>query len=106
MFQEFDVVFFLVAFSTLCALLLSVQIWKSDEKVLLKLGYSFIVLIPIMGPVVCVWLMHMPDKRPKKGQVRYRWGGYYQESISRDADRPKNRGERRARSTFNSSLND
>ncbi|MEM6818045.1 MAG: hypothetical protein AAF578_04605 [Pseudomonadota bacterium] len=79
------------AISTVCAVLLLFKIWRSTEPGLLKAGYSLIVFIPIIGPLATLWIMEMPEKRPKKEQVRGPRGDFYHRARLREAKQRLNR---------------
>ena len=46
-----------------------VYIWRSSAHIIIKVAGSFIPLIPILGPVLVIFIFGMPDKQDKSLQA-------------------------------------
>lgn len=55
----------LLIIAGILALLAWVKIAKSGMHIILKVLSAPIPLIPIFGPIIVFWIVHMPDRAPK-----------------------------------------
>jgi hypothetical protein len=71
----------LVALSTLGAVLLSVRVWRSSDPTPFKVVLTLLALIPVLGPVTVYWISNFPsplhpalrDYHAKQPDVYDRW---------------------------------
>jgi hypothetical protein len=50
--------------STLVAVLLTIKLWRSNDHILFKVILPFVGLIPIIGPLVMIWVGSFPTRVP------------------------------------------
>lgn len=65
---------FIVGLSELLAFWLIWRLWRSDDALFFKLALSAIALIPVIGPVVALWLGNFPPVASPAMQDRLRYG--------------------------------
>jgi len=67
-----------------------VEIWKRHTHIALRLGYSAIVVIPLLGPLMYLWVSRMPSAQSSDLMNRnMRYGDYTQRQITRRRDLDK-----------------
>src|SRR2546427_12109883 len=66
-----------VAVSELVALPVIVRIWRSREFLVLKVALSAIALIPVLGPLLALWIAAFPNEARESVQERGSRGDYY-----------------------------
>jgi hypothetical protein len=66
--------FWVVMLSELLALWIIWRLWRSREHLLFKTALSLLALIPVLGPIIALWIGHFPSSKPPilRDQVRYR----------------------------------
>lgn len=66
--------FVLALISEVIAVWLIWKIWKSSDYPFFKIAFSILALVPIVGPVLVLWIGHFPSVQPRalQDQVRYR----------------------------------
>jgi hypothetical protein len=52
------------------------RLWRSADRVSLKLMLSLVALIPVLGPLLAIWISDFPDVEPEVLQVP-RGRGYF-----------------------------
>ena len=62
-----------IAISELIAVYLIWKVWKSDDYPLFKIGYTFVALIPFLGPFFVLWSMNIPSRQHPSFQDRERY---------------------------------
>jgi len=72
-------IWWVVAISELVALVLIVRIWRSNEFRVLKVLLSCVVLIPVLGPFLVLWIVAFPNRAPEAVQNRGSRGNYYRD---------------------------
>jgi hypothetical protein len=68
----------IVLASELLALWLIWRLWQSDDHVFFKISLSFLVLFPILGPLMVLWISNFPSSKPRilRDNLRYRTDFY------------------------------
>lgn len=61
-----------IAISEVVAAVLIWRLWKSDEHRFLKVALSALALIPILGPLLVLWLSNFPSTLPPALRDQYR----------------------------------
>jgi hypothetical protein len=71
---ELSTAFGVVVISELVAAWLIWRLWRSQEHAFFKIALSVIALIPVLGPVVVLWVGNLPSVKPRilRDQQRYR----------------------------------
>ena len=72
-------IWWVVAISELAALVLIVRVWRSNEGLALKVLISAIALIPVLGPLLALWIGAFPNAAPEALQDRGSRGNYYRD---------------------------
>jgi len=77
-------ILFVVIVSEVFALFLILGLWRSADLLFIRIALSIVALIPVLGPVLVLWIANFPDPAPValrneyrgKGRGRYyaRWG--------------------------------
>lgn len=49
------------------------RLWRSDEHVFFKISLSLLALIPLLGPVLVLWIGNFPSVKPRILQDRLRY---------------------------------
>lgn len=70
-----------ILISEVCALWLIWKVWRSDDYSVFKVALSILALVPILGPILALWIANFPapqhpslrDRFPKKTDVYDRW---------------------------------
>ncbi len=62
-----------VAVSELVALWLVWRLWRSSDHLFFKISLSALAVIPVVGPLVLIWLRDFPEKVPGIFQDRNRY---------------------------------
>lgn len=65
---------FSVAASWLVAAILLVRLWRSSESALIKIGLTAIAPVPVLGPLLILWIANFPKAAPAVFQDRSRYG--------------------------------
>jgi len=73
------IILWVVLISELVAFMLIVRIWRSDEIIVLKVLLSGVVLIPVLGPLLTLWIVAFPNEAPETIQNRGPRGNYYRD---------------------------
>jgi hypothetical protein len=53
------------AFSLLVSFVLLIFLWRAEIFSKWKLLYSFVVLVPVIGPIMYIWIRNFPARNPK-----------------------------------------
>jgi hypothetical protein len=71
---ELPTAFWVVLASELVAAWLIWRLWRSREHVFFKIALSLIALVPVLGPLVVMWVGNFPSAMPPilRDQRRYR----------------------------------
>jgi len=69
----------LALLSEVVAVFLIWRIWRSNDLHSMKIALSVLALIPILGPIVVLWIANFPSKVSEELQNRSGWafGGEY-----------------------------
>ena len=62
-----------VLISELVSLWVIWRIWKSSEPIILKVGLTIIAPIPVLGPVIALWIGNFPNPAPEVFRDKYRY---------------------------------
>lgn len=62
-----------IAISELVAVVLIWRLLKSDDHPFFKVALSLLALIPILGPVLVLWLSNFPSSQPTALRDQYRY---------------------------------
>lgn len=62
-----------VILSELIAVWLIWRLWRSGEHIFFKISLSILAFIPLVGPLLAIWIGHFPEKVPEIMQDRYRY---------------------------------
>lgn len=54
-----------IVLSELVAIWLVWRLWRSDEHLFFKISLSVLAVIPIIGPLLLIWISDFPEKVPK-----------------------------------------
>ena len=65
---------YFIAASWLAAAILLLRLWRSAESTLIKIGLTLIAPIPVLGPVLILWISNFPRAAPAVFQDRSRYG--------------------------------
>lgn len=96
MFDGVNMKLVVVLASEIAALWLIVRLWRSGEHLLFKLSLSLIAVVPVVGPLLAIWMSNFPSKVPGAFQDKSRFSADVFErwaSIHRDPD-PQRRLQR------------
>jgi hypothetical protein len=72
-------IWWVVAVSELVALAVIVRIWRSREFLVLKVLLSAIALVPVLGPLLALWIGAFPNEARESVQDRGSRGDYYRD---------------------------
>ena len=63
-----------VVVSEILALWIIWRLWRSGDHPFLKAALSLLALIPVLGPIIALWIGHFPTSSPPilRDQARYR----------------------------------
>jgi hypothetical protein len=96
-----------IGLSWLISTALLVHLWRGRDPMLLKVGLSFVLLVPLFGPCAYLWIQAMPGGQHPDvqdqflgGDVLGRWrnrleAGGYLRPLRRWGDRERNFKRRR-----------
>ena len=76
---QMPIVGWVVLISELVVLMLIVRIWRSDEILGLNVLLSGVSLIPVLGPLLALWIIAFPNEAPEAIQNRGPRGNYYRD---------------------------
>ena len=64
--------------SELVALGIIWRLWRSDDHVFFKISLSFLALLPVLGPLMVLWIGNFPSSKPRilRDNLRYRTDFY------------------------------
>ncbi len=62
-----------IIISELCALWLIWRLWRSDDHLFFKISLSLLALLPVLGPLLTLWIANFPDVAPLILQDRKRF---------------------------------
>lgn len=76
-----------VALSLTFSIWLIVRLWQSDDHLFFKWTLSAVALVPIVGPIVAIWIAGWPtkqhpalqDRMPRSPDVHDRWRDVFAE---------------------------
>lgn len=74
MVTDFSAGFWIVVASELLALWIIWRLWNSGDHAFFKIVLSVLALIPVLGPVLALWIGNFPSIKPRilRDQLRYR----------------------------------
>lgn len=66
--------FWIVLASELVALWIIWRLWNSRDHIFFKIFLSTVALIPVLGPILALWMGNFPSVKPPilRDQLRYR----------------------------------
>ena len=75
----------LALISYLASSWLSLWIWRSDESIATRVMLTFLVLIPVLGPIAYFWIANWPEASPRNldGRSAGRGARYLNRALSR-----------------------
>lgn len=64
--------------SELIALWIIWRLWRSEDHVFFKVTLSLLVLLPVLGPLLVLWISIFPSSKPRilRDNIRYRTDFY------------------------------
>jgi len=65
-------VLILLCASALAAVWVDVLVWRRNDHVLFKVAVTLVTLIPVLGPIVGLWVTSFPDKLHPDLQAKYK----------------------------------
>lgn len=68
-----------VLISELVAFMLIRRLWRSDDNLVLKILLTVVALVPVLGPLLALWIVSFPDEAPASIQNQGPRGNYYRE---------------------------
>jgi hypothetical protein len=82
------VILAVVMVSELVAIWLITKIARTDDYLLLKMGLALIALIPVVGPLMTLWIANFPPSQPpgfqdrvgRGADVTHRWQDFFRET--------------------------
>lgn len=72
--SEWDTKEYALLASWLIAGALLIRLWRSSESTVIKVGLTAIAPIPILGPLLILWISNFPNSAPAVLQDRSRYG--------------------------------
>jgi hypothetical protein len=77
---DFSAGFWVVVASELVALWIIWRLWISNDHTFFKVTLSALALVPVLGPVLALWIGNFPSVKPRilRDQLRYRTDFYDQ----------------------------
>ena len=63
----------LVVLSELLAVWLIWRLWRSTDHLFFEISLSVLAIIPMIGPLLLIWLRDVPEKVPSIFQDRHRY---------------------------------
>ena len=75
---EFSAAFWIVLASELIALWIVWRLWRSTDHLFFKIVLSVFALIPVLGPILALWIGNFPSVKPRilRDRLRYRPDSY------------------------------
>jgi hypothetical protein len=75
---ESSTALWIVVGSELVACWIIWRLWSSREHAFFKVSLSFLALVPVLGPILALWIGNFPAAKPRilQDQVRYRTDVY------------------------------
>ena len=58
--------------SWIVSVLLCVRLWRGEDELFFKLTLSLLLIVPIFGPFVYLWIQSFPPSQPQDLQDQYR----------------------------------
>ena len=85
--------FWVIALSEAFALWIIWRLWRSGDHPFFKVALTAVALIPILGPIIALWIGNFPDPAPRilRDQVRTRTDFYDRWRSVLNARDPENR---------------
>jgi hypothetical protein len=65
-------VLLLLGASACAAVWVDVLVWRRSDHVLFKMAVTLVTLIPVLGPIVGLWVTSFPDKMHPDLQAKYK----------------------------------
>jgi hypothetical protein len=62
-----------VVVSELAALWIIWRLWRSGDHLFFKISLSAVALLPVIGPILALWMGNFPTKQPQVFQDRRRY---------------------------------
>jgi hypothetical protein len=72
-YEETFVVPIIVLVSEVVALWLIWKLWRSDDHLFFKVSLSLLAFLPVLGPLLVIWIGNFPDSNPHVLQDRLRF---------------------------------
>lgn len=74
MVTELSAAVWAVLGSELVALWIIWRLWRSQDHTFFKIALSVLALIPVLGPILALWMGNFPSSKPRilRDQMRYR----------------------------------
>lgn len=78
MSSEFSFGLAVVFVSELIALWIIWKLWRSDDHLFFKVTLSLLVFLPVLGPLLVLWIGNFPSSKPRilRDNIRYRTDFY------------------------------
>jgi len=54
-----------LAFSEAMSVWLLWRLWRSDDHLFFKISLSVLALLPVLGPLLVLWIGNFPDTKPR-----------------------------------------
>ena len=88
--------FWVIVLSEVVALWIIWRLWRSADHLFFKVALTIVALIPILGPIIALWIGNFPSSAPRilRDQVRYRTDFYDRWRSTLNARDPENRFQR------------
>ena len=88
--------FWVVAVSEVVALWIIWRLWQSADHPFFKVALTIVALIPILGPIIALWIGNFPNSAPRilRDQIRYRTDFYDRWRGALNARDPETRFQR------------
>lgn len=64
--------YIVIGLSWLVSALLALRLWRGADGLVLKVGLSVVLLVPVLGPFFCLWIQGFPPAQPPELQDRFR----------------------------------
>jgi len=93
---ELTPTFWVLVLSEVVALWIIWMLWRSADHLFFKVALTIVALIPILGPIIALWIGNFPSKAPPilRDQLRYRTDFYDRWRDVLNAPGPKSRFQR------------
>lgn len=59
------------------SLVVAALVWRRHDPLVLKLGTMLVAFIPVVGPLLALWVMSFPDRMHPALQAKNRYGNFY-----------------------------